>query len=274
MIASSWEIAILAAVQGLTEFLPISSSGHLVLAQALLGVDEAGVALEIVLHLGTLLAVVLFYRRDLGELLVGSAQFVGGARSAEPTAAIRTVGLLILGTLPAAVGGILLGSRIENAFGDPRWVTGALIVTGCVLLATLRVPRKAKPIGWPASLLIGFFQLLALFPGISRSGSTIAGGLFLGIKAEEAARFSFLLSIPVILGAAVLKAPELASGIEGGKAGAYLLGLVVSFAFGYLSIGVLLRLIRKGRFGVFGIYCLVVGVTGWIWLTQKSGPMP
>jgi len=271
MIASSWEVAVLAAVQGLTEFLPISSSGHLVLVQTLLGVEESGVALEIVLHLGTLLAVVLYYRRDLIEIVGGVFRFLAGSRAESHVSAWRLTLLLVLGTLPAAVGGILLGSTIENAFGDPRMVTGALIITGIVLLATLKAPRGNEPVGWGRGLLIGFCQLLALFPGISRSGSTIAGGLFLGVQAEEAARFSFLLSIPVILGAAVLKAPDLASGVEGGKAGAYLLGLLVSFAFGYLSIGVLLRLIRKGQFGIFGVYCLIVGIGGWIWLTLSAG---
>ncbi|MEZ4654669.1 MAG: undecaprenyl-diphosphate phosphatase [Candidatus Eisenbacteria bacterium] len=266
MVGASWfDVVVLAAVQGLTEFLPISSSGHLVLAESILHVNEPGVALEIVLHLGTLLAVVLYYRADLWSLLVNGLAFLAGKRGPEARHAAFMILWLVLGTLPAAIAGVVFGDRIEAAFEDPRFVCGALIVTGLLLLSTLIRRAGNAPLSAGRAFLVGVWQTLALLPGISRSGSTISGGMHLGIRPEEAARFSFLLSIPVILGAAALKARELESAFSDGKAGLYLLGLAVAFILGYVSIGVLLRLVRRGRFGFFGVYCLAVGIGGLVW---------
>jgi undecaprenyl-diphosphatase len=259
------DVILLAVVQGLTEFLPISSSGHLVLAEHLLGVDEPGVALEIVLHLGTLLAVTLYYRDDLWSLVTGGWRWLRGQRGPEEKTARLMIGWLVLGTVPAAVGGVLLGDAVESAFSDPQFVCGALVFTGLLLLSTrLRRPGRNALSTW-RSCLVGVWQMLALFPGVSRSGSTISGGLHLRLRPEEAARFSFLLSVPVILGATVLKAPELGQAMSSGRAAHYLVGLLVSFVLGYASIGVLLRVVRRGRFGWFGVYCLVVGVGGLVW---------
>ncbi len=255
-------VVILALVQGLTEFLPISSSGHLVLTQALLGVESEGVALEIVLHVGTLLAVVLYYRNDLMELIREGLRFVGGRRDEASTKAMRMIGLLVLGTIPAAVAGVLLEDRIESAFQDPRFTCGGLLVTGALLLSTLRVPKGQREVNPFRAVVFGLFQMLALFPGISRSGSTITGGLLVGVKPEEAARFSFLLSVPIILGAVAFQLKDVSEGISSGGLLEYGIGLVVSFASGYLAIGTLLRIVRQGRFGWFGVYCLIVGALG------------
>lgn len=257
-----FEVLILGAVQGITEFLPVSSSGHLVLSEHLLGMNPPGIALELTLHVGTLLAVVLYYRRDLWQLARGGARFLAGRRSGDDLQAWDLVKLLVVGTLPAVIGALLFGDRVEAAFKDPRLVAGCLVVTGLLLLSTLLVRRGQRRPGILDAAVVGLFQAAALFPGISRSGSTMAAGLFRKLKPEDAARFSFLLSIPAILGAVVFKAKEVASGLAGADAGLYVLGFAMAFALGFASIAVLLRVMRRGRFGLFGAYCVVIGVIG------------
>ncbi len=263
----SWfEVLILGAVQGITEFLPVSSSGHLVLSEHLLGMHPPGIALELTLHIGTLLAVVLYYRRDLWQVAYGGTRFLAGQRTGEDRRAWDLLLLLVVGTLPAVIGALLFGDRVEAAFKDPRLVSGCLVVTGLLLLSTLLVGRGQRRPGPLDALVIGLFQAVSLFPGISRSGSTMAAGLFRKLKPEEAARFSFLLSIPAIVGAVVFKAKEVAGGLAGADAGLYFLGFVVSFVLGWASIAVLLRVMRRGRFGLFGAYCVAVGVIGLVLL--------
>lgn len=263
------EVTLLAIVQGLTEFLPVSSSGHLVLANALLGVREPGIALELVLHLGTLVAVVLYYRRDLARILTGSIRWLGGRRGPEERHSGEMFLLLVLGTIPAVLAAVLLGDWLEATFENPRETSVELMITGLILLAT-RLPRRGERRTTPAdALLIGLAQAVSILPGISRSGTTIATGLFRGIRPEEAARFSFLLSIPAIFGAVLFKAKDIADRAEGGAAGLYLLGFLVSFALGYASIAWLLRIVRRGRFFAFGIYCLIVGAVGLLALTAR-----
>jgi undecaprenyl-diphosphatase len=259
---TSWiDVLVLGVIQGVTEFLPVSSSGHLVLAERLLKVKSTGVALELVLHLGTLMAVVLYYWRDLLNLFSGLAGYVGGQRSGDNHRAADLALMLILGTLPAVAGALLFGGRVEAAFSNPQTVSFLLMITGCLLLSTLLVGRGVKRVGPLDALVIGLFQMVALFPGISRSGSTVSGGLFRRIRPEDAVRFSFLLSIPAILGAVIFKSKELAHGLRAGDALLYLEGFVVAFVLGYLSIGFLLRVVRRGRFGFFGAYCLALGAT-------------
>lgn len=262
-------VVILAAVQGLTEFLPVSSSAHLVLSGALLGLREPGIALELTLHLGTLLAVLLYYGRDLGQIVAGVARWTAGRRGSSERSAANMLVLLVIGTVPAVIGALTFGDAVERAFEDPRLACVCLCLTGLLLLSTMRVRRGSRPVWKSDAFVIGLFQMAALFPGISRSGSTIAAGFFRGVRPEEAARFSFLLSIPAILGAVVFKAKALASGWSGGSAGLYALGFVVSFVLGYASIAWLLQIVRRGRFGWFGVYCLVVGVLGIILLGMR-----
>jgi len=262
------ELILLAAVQGLTEFLPISSSGHLVLAQALLGVRAPGIGLEIVLHLGSLAAVVLYYRRDLLDLAAGSARYLRGSRGVAERGAFRLVSLLALATAPLVVAGLLLGGAVESAFEDPRLVCAALLVTGLLLLSTRLARRGDRPPGPAGALLVGALQAAALLPGISRSGSTIAGGLFAGLAPAEAARFAFLLSIPAITGAGVYGIRDLADGFAGSGLGSYSAGFLVSLATSYVAIDVLLRVVRRGRLAWFGLYCLGLGAAGLVFLSR------
>ncbi len=258
---------VLSLIQGLTEFLPISSSGHLVLANALLGIREPGIVTEIVLHLGTLLAVVLYFRRDLIDLVAGLSRSLTSRRHDQRAAHARGfLTALVIGTLPAVVAGLLGGKSLEGLYENPREASIELLITAAILLSTLFVRRGMKEVNvWRAGV-IGLFQAVALLPGISRSGSTIAGGLYLGVRPEEAARFSFLLSIPAILGAALLKAPEVLRQAHGVEADLLLLGFAISFAVGYLSIAVLIRIVGRGKFGLFGLYCILVGLAGLFWL--------
>lgn len=261
------DLLVLAAVQGLTEFLPVSSSGHLVLANQFLGLHEQGIVTEIVLHLGTLLAVVLYYRRDLLALASGSARWIAGARGAAERESARMMLLLVLGTIPAVVAAFAGGERLEGMYENSRRTSWEIILTGLILLATLAVRRGRRPLNALDAVLIGVCQAVALLPGISRSGMTIAGGLFLGVRSEEAVRFSFLLSIPAILGAGVLKAPAMLDSAQGFHGGLLLLGFVIAFAIGFASITWLLSIVRRGRFGWFGAYCLLLGAAS-LWILR------
>jgi undecaprenyl-diphosphatase len=260
------DMILLALIQGLTEFLPISSSGHLVLANALLGIGEPGIVTEVVLHLGTLAAVLIYFRLDLIRLAKGLLRLGKAAREEEGAATRRLLYAILAGTVPAVVAGMCCGALIESFFESTRVASIALLVTGAVLLSTLLLRRGAKQIGILRGVIIGLFQALALVPGISRSGMTISAGLYLGIDPAEAARFSFLLAVPAILGAAALKLPAMITHISSARGWHLLVGFAVSFVIGYLAIAVLLRIVRRGRFGWFGLYCLLVGLTGWIWL--------
>ncbi len=249
-------ILLLAVVQGLTEFLPISSSGHLVLLQHGLGAHAGDIFLDIVLHVGTLGSVLVIYRRDVRRLL----------RFDVP--AVQYLFALFLGTLPAVVAGLLLKDWFESLFSDPRSAGFALLLTGLILLST-RWPRGresqalgewypvAPPLG--RALLVGCAQALAIIPGVSRSGSTIAASLWLGLPRAEAARFSFLLSVPAIAGALVLNllggaAPEGTAWIP------LLIGAGVAFAAGLVAIRLTRLAVIQRHFWKFAFYCLALGL--------------
>lgn len=249
-----FEAILLGLIQGLTEFLPVSSSGHLVLSEHLLGASIPGILFELVVHFGTLLSVLVFFRKKLLLLLRSLFDHSLGDER-------KMILLLGLGTIPAAIFGVLFEESIENAFGSPQLTSVMLVVTGLILLSTALVKPGEKDVGRVNSILIGVAQALAIFPGISRSGSTISAGLFLGIKPVIAAEFSFLLSIPVILGAIVFKIDALLT-IDTAYTGQYIVGGLVSFVSGLLAVYLILDFIRKGRFKYFGIYCLIIGIFG------------
>ncbi|MBU1227191.1 MAG: undecaprenyl-diphosphate phosphatase [Actinobacteria bacterium] len=243
-------------IQGLTEFLPISSSGHLVLVPALLGMDEPDLATTAVLHLGTLAAVVWFYRRDLMNLVHFRTD--PGAR--------RILWLLVLGTLPAAIIGVLFHTKIEILFSDPWIVAVLLIGTGVILSAGLLVPRGTRRVEEGRTgdaLVVGWAQALALLPGISRSGMTMTAAMAQGFERVEAARFAFLMAVPAIAGAGTLEGIDLVR--SGGFEPALLAGVLTAAVSGYLAISFLVRLLGRAGLAPFAIYCLVVGSLAW-WL--------
>lgn len=259
------QATLLALVQALTEFLPISSSGHLVITQDRLGIHSDSLLVEVALHLGTLVAVVWFYR----EAWIGILRDALGGRP-------RELLLVALGTLPVAIAGVLLKDAIETRFGNPTSAGMGLIGTAMILVwgersrrASLRPPgaggegesSEEAPLRIRDVLLVGIGQAIAIMPGISRSGTTIAVGLWCGLPAHRAARLSFLLSIPAILGATVLTAKDLEPGaLEGGILGPLLLGIALSAAVGYLALRFLLAFLDRGAFLGFAVYCALVGL--------------
>jgi undecaprenyl-diphosphatase len=244
-------LLVLALVQGVTEFLPISSDGHLVLAQQVLGLSGSHLGLDVALHLGTLAAVLLVFRRDVGELLAR-------ARSG----AWREPGLLLLGTVPAAIVGLGFKDHVEALFGSGRAAALGLLVTAVLLLVGERARlRRAGPltrIGWRDALWIGIAQALAILPGISRSGSTLATAFVRGVGPVEAARYSFLLSIPAVGGAALLEVPELVR--TGGFGADLAVAVGVTFVVGVAALRVLLAFLGRGAFRWCAAYCVLVGL--------------
>jgi undecaprenyl-diphosphatase len=263
------EVLVLGIIQGLTEFLPISSSGHLVILQRLFGIQSDNVLLEVTVHCGTLLSVAVVFWQDLKRLI--QAFFKG---LPHPVIASRRdkdfqlILYLFIGTLPAVVVGLLWKDQIEAIFHSAKLVGVTLMVTGLVLGITHFVKPLSQLVDLRRSLLIGIAQAVAILPGISRSGATIATGLFLGLKREEATRFSFLLSIPAILGALILHLPDLLAPTRPDIIWwVLLLGFSSAFIVGYLAIRWLLQLVNSGKFAHFAPYCLLVGLLVLLFLT-------
>ena len=248
-----FEALVLGIVQGLTEFLPVSSSGHLVLGQALFGIELPGVVFEVNVHVATLCAVCWVYRGRLAALVRGVCS--GDRRS------IGDVGLLAAATLPAAAVGVGLRSTLEPTFERPVLAASMLLVTGAFVWSIRRLSRRstrARPTTGGA-LAIGLAQACAILPGISRSGSTVAAATAAGVEPRRAAEFSFLLSIPAIGGAAVLQVPNL--GEAGLAVGMLPLGLAfaASALSGVLAIRIFLRMLERRVFHRFAWYCWFVG---------------
>jgi len=257
------DAVILGLIQGLTEFLPISSSGHLVISKALLGFKTPGVSLEIWLHFGTLVAVLVYFRKKI-FILIRFLFNLGGGEGTEN----RTLLLaLLIGTIPAVVIGITLKPFIESLFAKPAFAAVMLLVTGLILLVTRWAKNRGLSVSMGRGFVIGAAQAAAILPGLSRSGSTIACAMFLGVEPGPAAEFSFLLSIPAVGGAFLLDLVSSGGALfESGQFFLYLPGALVSFIFGLLSIHYLLKIIRRGRFFYFGFYCLVIGGISLIYL--------
>ena len=259
---------ILGIVQGLTEFLPVSSSGRLVLAQTLLGFQLPGLAFEVTLHLATAAAVVLAYRRRIGAMLASLRP--AGTGDAQSTLEHRLlVWYLVLGTVPAAMAGLLFKDRVERAFDSPHEVCLMLLVTGAVLFTSrLGQADTDRGLVWWRVVVIGLAQAVALLPGISRSGMTITAALLLGLTPGRAAEFSFLLALPAILGAAVLEAvSELSRGLSALPGSEVLaVGVLSAFLSGFFAIFFLLKILQAGRFDRFAWYCWAVAAAGLIFI--------
>jgi undecaprenyl-diphosphatase len=257
---------VLGIVQGLTEFIPVSSSGHLVLVPHFLGwqfSSSQAFIFDVLVQWGTLLAVFIFFRK---ELLAISLAFVRGIVQRKPMADpdSRMGWYLILATIPAVVIGLLCKDMIENAFSNPKMTGVFLLVTAALLVIAEKVGQRSRSleqIRWQDSLWIGFSQVLALLPGVSRSGSTIAGGMSRHLDRSSAARFSFLMSVPVMLGAGLLAIKDL---LELPGLNEFLLPLLVGFLValvsGYLAIRWLIAYLSKHSLYVFAGYCTVLGL--------------
>ncbi len=259
----SIEAVILGIVQGLTEFFPVSSSGHLAIFQTLFGGRvSGGLLFEVALHVATLIAIAFFYRRRIGALVIGVL-----GREPEST---TYVGKLALATLPAVAVGLLAKDRIAALFSSPVPVGLALLVTGGLVLTTRWTAPRARAVtpGWGVALAIGCAQAFAILPGISRSGATVALALALGVAPRAAAEFSFLLGIVAITGAAVLMLPEL--GQADGEALVQIgFGAVAALASGLFAIWLFVRMLDRSLFHYWAGYCWVVGGAFLFWALSR-----
>lgn len=261
---------LLGLIQGLTEFLPVSSSGHLVAFQQIFNIEEASMAFDVVLHLGTLVAVVAFYFNDLKlivkEFFLWVSELLGlkDRKSTQSKSGYRVIMfMLVIASIPTAIIGILFNDIFEKMFSSIHIIGFTLLITGVILwLANnmLKGHKKAKDMSIVDALTIGLLQGVAITPGISRSGSTIFAGLFRKLDVDLATKFSFLLSIPAILGAAILEGRKvIKAGLGLTDAFPMLLGAIVAMISGYLAIRFFVSLIKKNKLNYFSYYCWTVG---------------
>ena len=254
---------ILGLVQGLTEFLPVSSSGHLVLSQKLLGVEEQGLTFEVMVHFGTLLSVMIYFWKQLWNMLLSILPPFRKELAKER----EMILLLAIASVPAAVVGFSpLKDVFEGTYEKPAVVGLLLMLTGGILFLPRLIAKRQKDsadVGFKSALIMGIGQAFAILPGISRSGSTIVSGMMAGAKSSTAAEFSFLMAIPAIAAAAFLELGHLPK--EGGQLTTYIVGTAVAFLSGLIAIYTVLAAIRRGRFEYFGIYCLVAGLIAFLY---------
>lgn len=258
----------LGVVQGLAEFLPISSSAHLALAPWALGWEDPGLAFDVALHLGTLLTVLWYFRKEWGALLL-SARRIAVQRKVETPEEWRVV-FLVIGTIPGAVAGLLLEEVAETTFRTPALMAVTLMVMGVMLWAADRFlpqARSMREMTWRDALLIGIAQACALVPGFSRSGSTITGARLLKLDRTSAALFSFLLSMPITAAAAVLKVPE---AVSEGISLPLVVGIVSAAASSWLAISVLLKYVSRHSYGIFAVYRLLIGTAIFLTLAIRG----
>lgn len=248
---------ILGLTQGLTEFIPVSSSGHLVLLHYMLGIEDGGLAFDVALHIGTLGALLVFFHKDLFEL--AKSVFVRGEKT-------RLAWLLLLATIPAVIVGVLLESAAETTFRSPILVSLNLMIVALAMLAAERYARRYRnrnplsSVSRKQALLIGSAQALAIIPGVSRSGGTITAGIFSGLDRVAATRFSFLLAIPIMIGAIVkvmLDSTNLA--LVKGEPDMFAVGIATAFISGMLAIRFMLKYLAKRSLNVFAYYRLALG---------------
>ena len=262
------EAIVLGILQGITEFLPVSSSGHLVLMQRFLGIKESQIFFDVMLHFGTLGAVIIVYHQLIGSLIrtgfftLFQADFYRHPRlTVSNTPHLKLIWFLLLGSIPTGLIALLFRDTLESIFGKPMVVAGMLIITGLILQLS-RFGQKRRQTGIPLQAwhtpLIGIAQGLAIIPGISRSGSTISLSLLLGLSSQTAAQYSFLLSIPAILGAVVLKLKD-AEAITIAPT-VIVVGALTSFIVGYIALRFLLAMLNRGKFSVFSYYCFALGI--------------
>jgi len=256
-------------VQGLTEFLPVSSSAHLVFMHELTGFAP-NLAFDTILHVGSLVAVVAYFWKDIVEIIksffsslmdIPKGQFKKGIKEDQFK---KLAWFILIGTVPAGLAGVFFKDFFESLFSDITAVAFFLLVTGFLLWGSERVSRRInikgdlKEMTVKNSLIMGTAQAFAIIPGISRSGATISSGLFLGMERELAARFSFLLSIPAILGAAIVQVKDISYGIDV-NGGAFVAGFIAAAISGYLAIKLMLKLIKERNLLIFAYYCWIVG---------------
>ncbi|HVZ77864.1 MAG TPA: undecaprenyl-diphosphatase UppP [Gemmatimonadaceae bacterium] len=264
-----FQAVILGILQGIAEFLPISSSAHLTLAPWVFGWADPGLSFDVALHFGTLLAVLWYFRAEWMRLVTAAWEIVTTRSIA--TDEQRRVAFLVVATIPGAIAGLALEKQAESAFRAPALIAVAMMILGVILWGVDRYARQDRGLSgmtWRDALVIGCAQMFAIVPGVSRSGSTITAGRAMGLTREDAAVFSFLMSMPIIAAAAILKVPHALR--ESGLSAALVAGVLASAISGWLAISVLVRFVRTRSYGVFAIYRLVLGAAV-IWLVLARG---
>ena len=267
-----WEGILLGLIQGLTEFLPVSSSGHLVIGEELLGIENeyGGTTFEVFVHFGTVLSITVIFFSYLRKMLIEGIASISKPKSwrenYEAKEGFRMSVHIALTMIPTGIIYILFKDVIEEAFTSARFACGMLLITGILLLFTMIRGSQSGRITWWKSLAIGTAQSFAMMPGISRSGSTIAMALYFGTKREEATRFSFLMSVPVIVAATALDLIDVIRGDEIMNWTPLLLGMLTAFVSGILAIKTMMVIVQKERLHWFAFYCLFVGIVGLIFL--------
>ena len=264
-----FEAIILGAVQGLTEFLPVSSSGHLVIFQYLFDLKEPEVLFNVGVHMGTLIAVIIFFRKDIHGIIASVFHFFNGILKkkvsfgdAAQDTDIKLALLIAAGTLPTGILGLFFHTIVDRIFSSVVLVGLMLIVTGSLLIITAWIKNNVKSIkrfSIKNAMIIGLMQGISILPGISRSGSTISVGLFMGLEREISARFSFLLSIPAIIGATILEFKDI-SNYPSDQIISMLIGAFTSCLVGYGALGSLVFIVKKGRLHIFAPYCFAAGI--------------
>lgn len=254
-------------VQGLTEFLPVSSSGHLALMKNIWGLTDIPILFDILLHLSTLLAVFIVFRRRLGKFIRSILHGIGGKADKNDLLHLRLIALIILTSIITAILGIAIDAL--NPGGNITLVSICFLITALILLASTKLKPGSKDygtIGVKEALFLGLAQGLGVFPGISRSGITISAGMGAGLSRESAGELSFIISIPAIIGAAILKFRDLGDVSAGIGSSALLIGMAASFISGLLALIFLMRLVRQGRLFFFAFYLILPGIAGLIFL--------
>ena len=261
-----FEVIVLSVLQGIAEFLPISSSGHLVLGRSLLGLGDVGLRLDIFLHVGTLVSIFAFY----GAIVARLVKNAFGARGAEAMRESWTYVLkIVVSAIPAGIVGVLFKDDLESVFSSTRAVGAALVFTGVVLIATRFLPRGKGEVSFLRAICMGIAQAVAILPGVSRSGMTLAAARASGVEAGKSAEFSFLMSAPPIAGAALLEVmktvraaePQLSDVSASGEVSWLLcaVGAVVAAVVGYFALALLLKSLKSDKFWLFGPYCILAG---------------
>lgn len=256
------EAVIIGILQGFTEFLPISSSGHIELARVLLRANvEEGLTLQIILHGATVISTIIVFRKEIYEIFKDVLSF----KKSEASMMALKIGVSMI---PLGIVGLFFEEEVSSLFtGRPFWIGLMLLFTGTLLFATAKMYGRDKKITFLVAILIGLFQALAIIPGISRSGATLAAALLLGVKRTDATQFSFLMILPPMLGATLLQVRDLSAQASAGGDEPAMLGIAFFFALvsGVFACKWMIEIVKKGNLYYFGAYCFLIGITAMVW---------
>ncbi|MAJ44871.1 MAG: undecaprenyl-diphosphatase [Candidatus Marinimicrobia bacterium] len=247
------DLIILGVIQGLTEFLPVSSSGHLVFIQHFLKIESPGTSLEVILHLGTLCSIIFFYNKELSSLLSQIISF--------EIEALKYIFYILFGIIPAAIAGVFFKDFFTSFFNNLYFTSYFLIFTGFILFCSKFMEHKMNSLSLKNTFMVGLIQAFSIFPGISRSGMTISVAMFLGLEKKEAFKLSFFLAIPIIIGATILEIPHLMS-MDNSSIFPLIIGFFVSACSGYIALKSLYKIVIKNKFWIFSLYCFIIGIIG------------